>query len=301
MQVLCEAFDRNGCGARLFTINATALSDSAERLDARWLQRPPWPLTDVALEVIAEIDRRNRERPSAEHIPLTRTPNGQVSLPAWARMVQRQAKQIAAQQGQVAARSHWDTNPTSASSESTDCSTVWTTTRYGCQSWSSPSTTAWSSAGRGSSSASSARATCRTVTSCRGSRPTIARSWSACCSASCPSTRSTRDSRAGGWLRVPARAAAARSGGAVAWGRAAAGHRARSQHVSRAAPGTSRPAPLSLAALEVLTGLLRAIVLTAFREPEIGPAVYPRMVELMIDAVAAHLMPAALLEPAHAN
>src|SRR6266852_2034713 len=88
----------------------------AERLEARWLKRPPWPLTDVALEVIAEVERRHHERPSAEHIPLTRTPVGQVSLPALVRMVQRQAKhidayeRIAAQQGQVVARSHWDTN-----------------------------------------------------------------------------------------------------------------------------------------------------------------------------------------------
>ncbi len=66
----------------------------AERLEARWLKRPPWPLTDVALEVIAEVERRNHERPTAEHIPLTRTPVGQVSLPALVRMVQRQAKQI---------------------------------------------------------------------------------------------------------------------------------------------------------------------------------------------------------------
>src|SRR2546428_706105 len=88
----------------------------AERLKARWLKRPPWPLTDVALEVVTEVERRNHERPSAEHIPLTRTPVGQVSLPALVRMVQRQAKhidayeRIAAQQGQGVARSQWDTN-----------------------------------------------------------------------------------------------------------------------------------------------------------------------------------------------
>ena len=88
----------------------------AERLEARWLKRPPWPLTDVALEVIAEVERRNHDRSVHERIPLTRTPAGQVSLSALVRMVQRQARQIdgyeriAAQQGQVAARSHWDTN-----------------------------------------------------------------------------------------------------------------------------------------------------------------------------------------------
>jgi putative transposase len=88
----------------------------AEHLEARWLQRPPWPLTDVALEVIGEIERRNRELRSVDQILLARTASGQVSLPALVRMVQRQAKQIdaceriAAQQGQVAARAHWDTN-----------------------------------------------------------------------------------------------------------------------------------------------------------------------------------------------
>jgi len=56
----------------------------AERLEARWLKRPPWPLTDVAIEVIAEVERRNHERPSAEHIPLTRTAAGQVSRSAHA-------------------------------------------------------------------------------------------------------------------------------------------------------------------------------------------------------------------------
>ena len=80
------------------------------------MKRPPWPLTEIALEVIAEVEQRNRQRPIAEHIPLMRTPAGQVSLPALVRMVQRQAKQIdayeriAAQQGHVALRSHWDTN-----------------------------------------------------------------------------------------------------------------------------------------------------------------------------------------------
>jgi AcrR family transcriptional regulator len=55
---------------------------------------------------------------------------------------------------------------------------------------------------------------------------------------------------------------------------------------------------------EELTGLLRAIVLTTLREQEIGPDVYPRVVETMIDAVAAHVMPAnipANQEPAHAS
>lgn len=48
----------------------------AERLEARWLKRPPWPLTDVALEVIGEVERRNRERPSADYIPLTQNSGG---------------------------------------------------------------------------------------------------------------------------------------------------------------------------------------------------------------------------------
>jgi putative transposase len=88
----------------------------ADRLEARWLKRPPWPLTDVALEVIAEAEQRNRDRAQAEQIPLARTAAGQVSLPALVRMVQRQAQRIdayeriTAQQGQGAARSHWDTN-----------------------------------------------------------------------------------------------------------------------------------------------------------------------------------------------
>lgn len=98
-------------------INSQALHEIiAHRLEARWLRRPPWPLTDVALEVIAEVEHRNRERASPERIPLTRTSAGQASLPALVRMVQRQAKQIdahersVAQQGQVAARSYWDIN-----------------------------------------------------------------------------------------------------------------------------------------------------------------------------------------------
>jgi len=32
----------------------------AERLEARWLKRPPWPLTDVALEVIADRVTQSR-------------------------------------------------------------------------------------------------------------------------------------------------------------------------------------------------------------------------------------------------
>jgi AcrR family transcriptional regulator len=65
----------------------------------------------------------------------------------------------------------------------------------------------------------------------------------------------------------------------------------------------ARGATLALDA-EELTGLLRAIVFITFREQEIGPAVYPRVVDMMIDAVAAHVMPAstpAASEPAHAN
>lgn len=88
----------------------------AERLTARWLQRTPWPLTDIAMEVIAQVQGRNGDRPAAERIPLMRTPAGQVSLPSVARMVQRQARRIpvdrrlAAQQGSTALRAHWDTN-----------------------------------------------------------------------------------------------------------------------------------------------------------------------------------------------
>jgi putative transposase len=98
------------------TRSAELLEIIAERLEARWLQRTPWPLTDAALEVIAEVERRNGDGPASERITLARSPAGQVSLAAVARMVQRQAscipadKRIAAQQGQVAARSQWDTN-----------------------------------------------------------------------------------------------------------------------------------------------------------------------------------------------
>lgn len=88
----------------------------ADRLEARWLQRPPWPLTDVALEVVAEVERRNHDRPVAEHIPVQRTAAGQVRLRTLERMVQRQAQRIdaglriAAQRGQTASRAHWDPN-----------------------------------------------------------------------------------------------------------------------------------------------------------------------------------------------
>jgi putative transposase len=88
----------------------------ADRLEARWLQRPPWPLTDVALEVIGEVERRNHDRPAAEHISLQRTDAGQVRLHTLQRMVQRQARRvdvgerIAAQRGQAASRANWDPN-----------------------------------------------------------------------------------------------------------------------------------------------------------------------------------------------
>jgi AcrR family transcriptional regulator len=52
---------------------------------------------------------------------------------------------------------------------------------------------------------------------------------------------------------------------------------------------------------EVLTGLLRAVVLTSFRQAEIGPGVYVRVVELMIDALAEHVLPATIQEAAHAR
>ena len=42
---------------------------------------------------------------------------------------------------------------------------------------------------------------------------------------------------------------------------------------------------------EVLTGLMRAIVLTSFRRHEIGEAVYEQVVQLMIDSVAQQLVP----------
>ena len=42
---------------------------------------------------------------------------------------------------------------------------------------------------------------------------------------------------------------------------------------------------------DVLTGLMRAIVLSTLRELEIGSSVYRQVMELMIDAVAAHVMP----------
>jgi AcrR family transcriptional regulator len=41
----------------------------------------------------------------------------------------------------------------------------------------------------------------------------------------------------------------------------------------------------------VLTGLMRAIVLTAFRQHEIGTAVYEQVVQLMIDSIAKGLAP----------
>ena len=49
-------------------------------------------------------------------------------------------------------------------------------------------------------------------------------------------------------------------------------------------------APISIDA-EVLTGLMRAIVLSSFREQVIGPNVYEQVIQLMIDAVAANLVP----------
>lgn len=49
-------------------------------------------------------------------------------------------------------------------------------------------------------------------------------------------------------------------------------------------------APISIGA-EVLTGLMRAIVLSSFRQQEIGPAVYERVIQLMIDSVARELEP----------
>jgi len=42
---------------------------------------------------------------------------------------------------------------------------------------------------------------------------------------------------------------------------------------------------------EVLTGLMRAVVLTMFRQEEIGPTVYDQVIQLIIDAVARQLMP----------
>jgi AcrR family transcriptional regulator len=57
-----------------------------------------------------------------------------------------------------------------------------------------------------------------------------------------------------------------------------------------------RGAPISIDA-DVLTGLLRAIVLTSFRRQEIGPAVYQHVMQLMIDAVAVQLLPAQLRSP----
>jgi AcrR family transcriptional regulator len=49
-------------------------------------------------------------------------------------------------------------------------------------------------------------------------------------------------------------------------------------------------APIGLDA-EVLTGLMRAVVLTTFRQREIGPAVYEHVMQLMIDSLAQQLMP----------
>jgi hypothetical protein len=72
--------------------------------------------TDVALEVVAEVERRNRDRPAGEHILLQQTPAGQVRLHTLERMVQRQAQRIdageriAAQRGRAASRAHWDPN-----------------------------------------------------------------------------------------------------------------------------------------------------------------------------------------------
>lgn len=65
----------------------------------------------------------------------------------------------------------------------------------------------------------------------------------------------------------------------------------------------ARGATIALDA-EELTGLLRAIVLTTLRQQEIGIDVYPSVLETMIDAVAAHVMPTMVLanqEPAHAS
>ena len=42
---------------------------------------------------------------------------------------------------------------------------------------------------------------------------------------------------------------------------------------------------------DVLTGLMRAVVLTAFRQSEIGPAVYEQVMQLMIDSIAQQVMP----------
>jgi hypothetical protein len=47
-------------------------------------------------------------------------------------------------------------------------------------------------------------------------------------------------------------------------------------------------APIGIDA-EVLTGLMRAIVLSSFRQQEIGPAVYEHVIQLMIDSVARQL------------
>ena len=41
---------------------------------------------------------------------------------------------------------------------------------------------------------------------------------------------------------------------------------------------------------DVLTGLMRAIVLSSFRQSEVGPTVYEQVMELMIDAVARRLV-----------
>ena len=49
-------------------------------------------------------------------------------------------------------------------------------------------------------------------------------------------------------------------------------------------------APIGIDA-EVLTGLMRAVVLTTFRQREIGPAVYQHVMQLMIDSVSQQLMP----------
>ena len=49
-------------------------------------------------------------------------------------------------------------------------------------------------------------------------------------------------------------------------------------------------APIDVDA-EVLTGVMRAVVLTSFRQDEIGPTVYDQVIPLIIDAVARRLVP----------
>jgi AcrR family transcriptional regulator len=50
---------------------------------------------------------------------------------------------------------------------------------------------------------------------------------------------------------------------------------------------------------EVLTGLLRALLFVSLREDEIGPTVYPRVLALMIDGVAANVIPESPEEDVH--